>query len=250
MNTNKNIDFFGNSPAQAQAQSSVQSNEATASFMSSVFTYMTGALAISGVLAYVFAHSAGLLSMIVSQQGGLTLFGWVATLSPLIFVLVMNFGLEKLSSTALLGLFIAFAGMMGISLSTIFLTYAAGTIYQTFAITAVTFGVMALLGYTTSTDLTKFGSLLMMAVVGLIIAMVVNMFLGSALMDYIISIFGVFIFTGLTAYDTQRLKRIGSGEEYGAENRNKLAIMGSLSLYLNFINLFLFLLRLLGGGRD
>jgi hypothetical protein len=108
---------------------------------------------------------------------------------------------------------------------------------------------MALVGYTTNQDLTKFGGILMMALIGLIVAMVVNMFLGSETMDYIISCIGVLIFTGLTAYDVQKLKRIGSGEEYGGEAANKLAIMGALNLYLDFVNLFLFLLRLFGDRR-
>ena len=138
---------------------------------------------------------------------------------------------------------------MGMSLSSIFLIYTGASIVSTFFITAATFGIMAVLGYTTKTDLTKFGSILSMGVIGIIIAMVVNMFLQSGTMDYIISGIGVLIFTGLTAYDVQKLKRIGAGVEYGTEETNKLSIMGALSLYLDFINLFLFMLRFTGGRK-
>ena len=135
---------------------------------------------------------------------------------------------------------------MGMSLSSIFLVYTMSSIAQVFVITAATFAVMAVVGYTTQTDLTRFGSLLMMALIGIIIASFVNWFIGSASLDYIISIGGVLIFTGLIAYDTQKLKRIAAGVEYGSETASKLAILGATSLYLDFVNLFLFLLRLLG----
>ena len=138
--------------------------------------------------------------------------------------------------------------LTGISLSTIFSIYSSGSIAITFFISAITFGVMALAGYTTKTDLTKLGSLLMMGVTG-IVASLVNMFLGSSLMYYIISIIGVLVFTGLTAYDVQKIKNIGNQIEQGTENAQKLMIMGALTLYLDFINLFLMLLRLFG-NRD
>ena len=134
-------------------------------------------------------------------------------------------------------------------MSTIFIRYSLGSISSTFFITAGTFSIMAFLGYTTKTDLTKFGSILMMGVIGIIIAMVVNIFMQSEIMGYIISGIGVLIFTGLTAYDVQKLKRIGSGVEFGTDETNKLAIMGALNLYLDFINLFLFLLRFMGGRK-
>lgn len=229
---------------QAVAQSSVKS------FLSNVFTYMTGALAITGVIAYWFSGSEALMSNLINYEtGGMTFLGYAVMFAPLIFVLVMSFSFNKLSSFTLLLLFIAYSAVMGVSLSFIFLAYTAASISSTFFITAGTFGVMAFLGYTTKQDLTKFGSILIMALIGIIIAMVVNMFLGSAMMDYIISCLGVLIFTGLTAYDVQKLKRIGSGVEYGTESTNKLAIMGALNLYLDFVNLFLFLLRLFGDRR-
>jgi FtsH-binding integral membrane protein len=135
---------------------------------------------------------------------------------------------------------------MGISLSYIFLIYSLEVIAKVFFITAALFATMAVVGYTTKTDLTKLGSILMMALVGLIIASLVNFFMKSERMDYIISCVGVLIFTGLIAYDTQKIKRIGAGVEYGTATAGKLAIMGATSLYLDFINLFLFLLRIFG----
>jgi len=139
---------------------------------------------------------------------------------------------------------------MGMSLSFIFLMYELGSIASTFAIAAGMFGVMALLGYTTKTDLTKFGSILIMALVGIIIASVVNLLIfRSNMMDYVISLLGVLIFTGLTAYDVQKLKRIGGTIDQSGESMRKLTIMGALTLYLDFINLFLFLLRFLGNRR-
>lgn len=228
----------------------IESTSMVKSFLSNVFTYMAGALAITGVIAYWFANSESLLSLLVNTQtGGMSMLGYVVMFAPFIFVLVMSFSFNRLSSFTLLLLFVVYSALMGMSLSFIFLAYTASSITSTFFITAGTFGAMAVLGYTTQQDLTKFGGILTMALIGIIIAMVVNMFIGSSTMDYIISILGVLIFTGLTAYDVQKLKRIGSGAEYGTESTNKLAIMGALSLYLDFVNLFLFLLRLFGDRR-
>lgn len=235
---------------EATVDGQINSQAVVKSFLSNVFTYMAGALAITGVLAYWFSSSPALMSNLINAEtGSMTILGYIVMFSPLIFVLVMSFSFNKLSSFALLALFVAYSAVMGISLSFIFLAYTAGSITSTFFITAGTFSAMAILGYTTKQDLTKFGSILMMGLIGIIIAMVVNMFLNSAVMDYVISCIGVLIFTGLTAYDVQKLKRIGSGAEYGTESTNKLAIMGALNLYLDFVNLFLFLLRLFGDRR-
>jgi hypothetical protein len=160
----------------------------------------------------------------------------------------MSFGYQKLSPAIMTLLFLAFSVLMGMSLSFILLVYTAASVYKTFFITAGMFGIMAVTGYTTRTDLTKFGSIMMMGLIGLIIAMLVNFFLKSTVMEYIISVVGVLIFTGLTAYDVQKLKRIGSTEMDQANTR-KMSIMGALTLYLDFINLFLFLLRLLGDRK-
>lgn len=239
-----------NSNTEVSQGQSVESASMVKSFLSNVFTYMAGALSITGVIAFWFSNSESLMSSLINvETGGMSMLGYVVMFAPFIFVLVMSFSFNKLSSFTLLLLFVVYSALMGMSLSFIFLAYTAASITSTFFITAGTFGAMAVLGYATKQDLTKFGSILYMALIGIIIAMVVNMFLGSSTMDYIISCLGVLIFTGLTAYDVQKLKRIGSGAEYGTESTNKLAIMGALSLYLDFVNLFLFLLRLFGDRR-
>ena len=161
----------------------------------------------------------------------------------------MSFGYQRLSPAILTLLFITFSLLMGMSLSFIFLIYTPGSIYKTFLVTSGMFGVMAVLGYTTKTDLTRFGSIMMMGLFGIIIAMVVNFFLKSGTLDYIISIIGVLVFTGLTAYDVQRLKKFGMSGMEGAALR-KASILGALTLYLDFINLFLFLLRFLGNRNN
>lgn len=225
-----------------------QSAAMAKSFMANVYTYMTGALTITGLVSWYIGTDPNLVSYLVGETG-FTMLGWVVLLAPLLLVFAMGGMFQKLNSQSLLGLFVVYSALMGASLSFIFLIYTMGSISSVFFITAGTFGVMSVLGYTTNTDLTKFGSILRMALIGIIIAMVVNFFMQSAMFDYIISILGVLIFTGLTAYDTQKLKRIGMGVEYGTEESSKLAMMGALTLYLDFINLFLFLLRLFGDRR-
>jgi FtsH-binding integral membrane protein len=219
-------------------------------FLSTVFTYMGLALGITGLVSYIFGTDPAYISLLVHQTGGFTGLGYVVMFAPLIFVFAMGLGFQRFSSSILLALFLVYSILMGMSISFIFLIYTAGSIYSTFFITAGTFGVMALLGYTTSTDLTKFGSILMMGLIGIVIASIVNWFLKSSMMQYVISFLGVLIFTGLTAYDVQKLKRIGEGTEYGTEDTRKLSIMGALTLYLDFINLFLFLLRFFGNRKD
>ena len=224
----------------------IQDETTISRFISHVFTWMVAGLAMTATAAYYVAESGLVAKLYNLETGGMSALGWFVMLAPLGFILAMNMGFQRWSSMSLTLLFLAFSAIMGVSLSSIFLVYSASSISQVFVITAVTFGVMAVVGYTTKTDLTKFGSLLMMALVGIIIASVVNWFIHSSGLDYIISIGGVLIFTGLIAYDTQRLKRIAAGVEYGSESGAKLAILGATSLYLNFINLFLFLLRILG----
>ena len=214
-------------------------------FMNAVFGWMAGGLAITGAVAWYFATS-GAISMLFNPMGGMSMTGWAVTLAPLAFILAMNFGLQRMSSATLTLLFVAFSACMGASLSSIFLVYTGASIMQVFGITAGTFLTMSIIGYTTSTDLSRFGSLLFMALIGIIIASVVNWFLASSALDYAISIGGVLVFTGLIAYDTQKLKRIAAGVEYGSETGRKLALLGATSLYLDFVNLFLFLRRLLG----
>jgi FtsH-binding integral membrane protein len=207
---------------------------------------MTLALVITGIAAYWFAASGNLLALL---QGSSILL-WVIMLAPIGMVMVMNFAFNRLSFATLMGLFLAYSLVNGISLSVIFLIYSSAAISKVFFITAGLFATMAIVGYTTKTDLTKLGSILMMAVIGIVIASLVNYFLESAAFDYLISCVGVLVFTGLVAYDTQKVKRIGAGVEYGTATAGKLALMGALSLYLDFINLFLFLLRVFGGRRE
>lgn len=220
----------------------------TSSFVANVFSLMFTALIISGISAVWFA-SDEMKNYIISYEGGLTTFGWITTLAPIGLVLLIGFGFNKYSVKFLLGIFILYSTLTGISLSTIFAIYSTSSISTTFFISALTFGVMALTGYTTKTDLTKIGSLLIMGLVGIVIASIVNMFIGSSLMDYIISIIGVLVFTGLTAYDVQKIKNIGNQIDQGSETAQKMMVLGALTLYLDFINLFLMLLRLFG-NRD
>ncbi len=217
-------------------------------FISNVFSWMGIALAITAVTAYYFGTDMELISLLYTETG-MSGLGWIVMLSPFVIILVMNFGFNKMSYSALIVTFMIYSVLMGMSLSFVLLIYTSASIFQTFAVAALMFVIMAFVGYTTKTDLTKFGSLLMMAVIGLIIAMFINMYMGSEMMDYVISFIGVLVFTGLTAYDVQKLKRIGSGTEYPGEQLNKLSIMGALNLYLDFINLFLFLLRFMGDRK-
>ena len=220
----------------------------TSSFVANVFSLMFTALIISGISAVWFA-SEEMKNYIISYDGGLTTFGWISMLAPLGLVMMIGFGFNKYSVKFLLGIFLLYSTLTGISLSTIFAIYSTSSIATTFFISSLTFGIMALTGYTTKTDLTKMGSLLMMGVVGIVIASIVNMFIGSSLMDYIISIIGVLVFTGLTAYDVQKIKNIGNQIDQGSETAQKMMVLGALTLYLDFINLFLMLLRLFG-NRD
>ena len=223
----------------------VRDESSVQSFMTGVFSWMFIALAITAVTAYFVAITPSILQLMITETG-LSIFGWVVMLAPIGFVLLMSFRFQKLSAVSLSLLFLIYSVLVGLSLSFIFLVYTAGSIATTFGVTSLTFGIMAIAGYTTKTDLTKFGSILMMALVGIIVASLVNFFLKSDSMQYLISFIGVLVFTGLTAYDVQKLKKMGTEMIAGQESTRKYAIMGALSLYLDFINLFLFLLRFLG----
>lgn len=227
--------------------SQAQQHAISRTFTGRVMSYMAAAIAISGIVAYLFGTDVSLLAYLVNfETGSMKPLAWVAMLAPFGLVLLMGYGSKKLSASTMLLVFILFSALMGVSLSTIFLIYSLGSIYLTFFVTAITFGIMAVVGYYTQTDLSKFGGILRMALVGIIVAMVVNFFMQSAMMDYIISMIGVLIFTGLTAYDMQKIRQIGMKVESGTESESKLALLGALTLYLDFVNLFLFLLRFLG----
>jgi len=219
-----------------------------------VFLLMFIALGVSALFAWQFSINANLSSyLVVPVTGGLTGLGMITVFAPIGFVLIMSFGYRRLSATALMALFIAYSIINGISFSFILLQYTASSVTGCFLSASAMFGVMAFMGYTTHQDLTKFGRLLMMGVIGVLIAMVINFFLHSSGLDYIISIIGVMVFVGLTAYDVQKLKRIGEGLEYGdvsAADTKKMSVLGALTLYLDFINIFLFLLRLFGSRRN
>ena len=231
-------------------QTTVETKDLAKNFVANVFAWMGIALAITAFTAYYFATNENLIySLINPETGGMTTLGWIVMLSPIGFVLAMSMGFQRLSIGILTLLFGVFSILMGASLSFVLLIYTSASIFKTFAVTAGMFGIMSFVGYTTKTDLTKFGSLMGMGLIGIIIASVVNMFMRSGTFDYIISFIGVLVFTGLTAYDVQKLKRIGAGIQYGSEPAKKLVIMGALSLYLDFINLFLFLLRFLGARK-
>lgn len=219
-------------------------------FLSGVFMWMFLALGLTAGTAYMFASTPSLISMLINPEtGSMNITGWIVMLAPLGLVLWMSAGFRRMSATTMVLVFVLFSILLGASLSFIFLAYTGASIAKTFVITSGMFGAMALLGYTTKTDLTKFGSIMFMGLIGIIIASVVNMFMQSPMMDYIISFIGVLVFTGLTAYDVQKLKRIGAGVESDTEDTRKLTIMGALTLYLDFINLFLFLLRFFGNRK-
>jgi len=220
-------------------------------FMARVFSWMFLALAVTAFTAYMFAGSDSLMGLMINaESGSMSILGWVVMLAPLGFVFFLGAKFQSLSRSSMVLIFIAFAVLMGMSMSFVLLAYTASSVFSTFVVTSGTFGLMAVLGYTTKTDLTKFGSILMMGLIGIILASIVNFFMQSSMMEYVISILGVLIFTGLTAYDVQKLKRIGMGiGDYQGETTDKLAIMGALTLYLDFINLFLFLLRFMGDRR-
>lgn len=224
------------------------------SFMANVFMWMFAALALSAAFAYMFAANTQWLSYLINAEAGkLNMLGWVVMLAPIGFVMLMSFGFARLSAPAITGLFLLYAAINGISFSFILMAYTTSSIIGCFLSAAAMFGIMAVMGYTTDKDLTGFGRILTMGLIGVLVAMLINMFMKSDAMGYIISIIGVMVFTGLTAYDVQKLKRIGAGVEFEgtqAAGVRKLAVMGALSLYLDFINIFLFLLRLFGGRRD
>ena len=224
-----------------------------------VYNYMASAVGLTGVVAYLTFQMVGgnSISVVGGQISGLTplgqfLFGgpfmWVLMLAPLAMVLVLSFGIQRLAAGTALLLFYLYAGILGVSLATIFIVYTANSIANVFFISAAAFGALSLYGYTTKRDLSPMGSFLIMGLFGVIIASLVNIWLKSDAMSFIISIVGVLVFAGLTAWDTQKIKEMYSASD-DAQSAGRKAVMGALSLYLDFINLFLMLLRLFGGRR-
>ncbi len=223
------------------------------SYMLRVYNYMLVGLLLTGVTAYAVAEIPAIrdLFFAVNEQTGrvgLSLLGWVALIAPIGLVFFISFRITKMSLATAQITFWLYAGINGIALAPIVLAYTGADVAQAFFVTAATFGAMSLWGYTTKTDLTGFGSFLFMGLIGIVIASVVSFFVQSTMLQWIISVAGVLVFTGLTAYDTQWIKNAYAGGD-DAATTGKKAIYGALKLYLDFINLFLMILRLMGNGR-
>ena len=212
------------------------------SYMLSVYNYMASGVLLTGIVAMLFA-SSGLAAQVLQ-----TPLRWLIILSPLAFVMVLSFGINKLSTFAAQALYWAFAVVMGLSLSSIFLVYTGASIATTFFATAAAFAGLSLYGYTTKRDLSAFGTFLIMGVVGLIVASLINLFVQSSGLQLVISFVGVLLFAGLTAYDTQKIKSIYY-QVAGTDFMGKSVVMGALSLYLDFVNMFTFLLQFMGDRR-
>jgi FtsH-binding integral membrane protein len=213
-------------------------------YMLRIYNYMASALALTGVVAYVFAGYLETNRALVHSP-----VMWLIILAPFGLVMLLSFGINRLSAAAAQGIFWLYAGLMGLSMSTIFLTYTGSSIARVFFITAGTFAAMSLYGYTTKRDLSQIGSFLFMGLIGIVIASLVNMFLVSSALQFAICVIGVIVFVGLTAWDTQSIKEMyyeGDGSEIAA----KKSVMGALRLYLDFVNLFMMLIQLLGVRRD
>ena len=240
----------------AATQTAVVMDEGLRAYMLKVYNYMATGVLLTGIVALISFN----ISVVTDASGeivsftefGNTLFfsgfKWLVMLAPLGIVFYMSFGINKMSSSKAQTVFWIFAALMGLSLSWILLVYTGKSVARVFFITSATFGAMSLYGYTTKRDLTKLGSFLMMGLIGIIIASLINIFMKSSMMYFVISILGVLIFVGLTAYDTQKIKNMYVESDSG-ELIGKKAVMGALTLYLDFINLFIMLLRLFGQRR-
>lgn len=213
--------------------------------MNQVYLWMTLGLALTGATGFFVATTDGVKQVIFGNQ----IVFWGLIIAELGLVFVISGLIHRLSAAAATGLFFLYSALNGLTLGSIFLVYSLGSIAGVFLITAGTFGVMSLYGITTKTDLTKIGNILFMALIGIVIAGLVNLFIGSSMLTLIISVIGVIVFTGLTAYDAQRIKEMAEMALDG-ESEGKIAVLGALSLYLNFINLFLSLLRLFGSREE
>lgn len=232
-------------PAVGRADAAIDQGLRT--YMLKVYNLMALGVALTGIVAYAFAQTAA-SNPAFAQAVYNTPLKWVILLAPLGLVLFLSFGIQRMSAFTAQLTFWAYAALVGASISSIFLVYTDASIAQTFAVTAASFAALSLYGYTTKRDLSAMGSFMMMGLFGLIIASLVNFFLQSSALDFAISVIGVLIFAGLTAWDTQKIKEMYF-ESDGFEVMQKKAIMGALSLYMDFLNLFLFMLRFMG-NRD
>lgn len=231
---------FG-SPATGARTREVAFDAGLRSYMLSVYNYMSSGVLLTGIVALLFARS-GMAQDIMFGGGALK---WLIMLAPLGVVMTLSFGIQRLSTATAQALFWSFAVLMGLSMSTIFLVFTGTSIAQTFFATAGAFAGLSLFGYTTKKDLSGLGTFLIMGVVGLLIAMVINMFMQSGTMALVISFIGVLLFAGLTAYDTQKIKSMYF-QVQGSDFVGKSVVMGALTLYLDFINMFQFLLSFMG----
>ena len=212
-------------------------------YMLRIYNYMASGLALTGIVAYVFAQSG--LYVAIAR----TPLIWLVMLAPLGLVMWLSYGINRMQASTAQALFWVYAALMGVSLASVFLVFTGESVARVFFITAGTFGAMSLYGYTTQRDLSQWGSFLFMGLIGIIIASLVNIFLASSAVQFAISVIGVIVFVGLTAYDTQQIKEMYF-ENDDAQTAGKKAIMGALRLYLDFINLFMMLLQLFGARRD
>ena len=217
-------------------------SSAVATLLKSVYMQMAAALSVTGIVAYFLAQSPLFLQTIMTNPSII----WIAIIAQLALVIWLSARLQRMSMATATLLFILYSVLMGVSMSAIFIAYTMSSIASTFFITAGTFFVMSIIGIVTRIDLSRIGSILLMALIGLIIASVVNIFLHSETMYWIISFAGVLIFVGLTAYDTQKIKEMVANYGVADDMGHKLALFGALTLYLDFVNLFLHLLRILG----
>ena len=242
--------------AKEAQQSTVAMDEGLRAYMLRVYNYMATGILLTGIVALltfkmsVVTNEAGSITGLTQIGNAIYMSGlkWIVMLAPLGIVFYMSFGINKMSAAKAQTTFWIFAALMGLSLSSILLVYTGMSVTRVFFICSATFGAMSIYGYTTKRDLTKLGSFLMMGLIGIIIASLVNIFLKSSMMYFVISVLGVLIFVGLTAYDTQKIKNMYAASDSG-EIIGKKAVMGALTLYLDFINLFIMLLRLFGQRR-
>ncbi|TSD63001.1 Bax inhibitor-1/YccA family protein [Inquilinus sp. KBS0705] len=219
-------------------------------YLGKVFTWMFVALGVSALVAFEFFSNAWLMNLIIDPVvGGFTTLGYVAVFSPLAFNLVLNFGFNRISYPVMIALFFGYSAAIGVTLSILGLIYTAGSIGAVFLSASLIFGIMAVGGYKTTMDLSKFGTILYMLFIGAFVVGLVNFFIGSSQLDYIISFVFVATMIGLTAFYIQKLKRIGEGLEYGSAESKKLVIIGAYILYTTFINLFVSMLRIFGNRR-
>ena len=243
------VDFRQQGSVASRPGTAVDIDEGLRQHMLRVYNYMTLGLGLTGAVAFAVATVPALRDLFyVMADGrlvGVKPLAYVAMFAPLAFILVISFGINKLKASTAQTLFWVFAAVMGASLSNILLIYTGTSVARTFFITAAAFGALSLYGYTTKRDLSSLGKFLFIGLVGLIIAMIVNLFLGSSGLQFAISVIGVLIFAGLTAYDTQKIKEAYL-ESDSQEIAQKKAVIGALHLYLDFINMFLFLLHFLG----